>query len=98
LEDSQKNSKEEELLEGQYYWCVYCGHHGNFGYHRKRNVKCEICSYENICFWTLEDMADPILDDIYLERFKTKEQVDKKKTETKVEISVQDRIAEIRKL
>lgn len=32
----------------KYYWCVNCGYHGTFKIYRQRNVKCEICSYEDL--------------------------------------------------
>ena len=64
---------------GQWYWCVNCGHHGDFGYHRKNNVKCEMCGYDEPSLWTLEEINDPFLDNIWLERFKTKKQADKEK-------------------
>lgn len=62
--------------EGQWYWCVNCGHHGDYGYHRKRNVKCEECGYEDINLYTLEEINDPDLDNVWLERFKKKGDVE----------------------
>lgn len=32
----------------QFYWCVNCGHTGDFGFERQKNIKCEECSYEDI--------------------------------------------------
>jgi len=58
---------------GQWYWCVNCGHHGDFGYHRKNNVKCEMCGYDEPSLWTLEEINDPDLD-LDIKRFKTKKQ------------------------
>lgn len=65
---------EPEVTEGQYYWCVNCGHHGDYGFFRKKNVKCEMCGYDEISLWTLEDLNDENLDSIWPERFKTKKQ------------------------
>jgi hypothetical protein len=32
----------------QYYSCINCGHHGDFGYERKRSLNCENCDYDMI--------------------------------------------------
>ncbi len=61
-----------ELTDGQWYWCVNCGHHGDFGFHRKKSVKCESCLYEWVTIWTLEEINDEHIDHVWLERFKTK--------------------------
>lgn len=39
----------------KYYWCVNCGYHGDFGFERQRNVKCEKCEYEDICEFDKEE-------------------------------------------
>lgn len=65
---------EPQLTEGQYYWCVNCGHHGDYGFHRKKSVNCEMCGYDDVSLWTLEDINDPFLDNLWIERFKTKKQ------------------------
>jgi len=67
---------EPRVTSGQYYWCVNCGHYGNFGFHRKNNVKCEICDYDEPCITSLEEINDPFLDNVWIERFRTKKQVD----------------------
>lgn len=63
-----------ELTSGQYYWCVNCGHHGDYGFHRKKSIKCEVCEYNDVTLWTLEDINDPFLDNLNIEDFKTKKQ------------------------
>lgn len=63
--------------EGRYYWCVNCGHHGDYGFERKRGLNCELCDYDDISIYTLEEINDETLDNVWLERFRTKEQVDK---------------------
>lgn len=100
---------EPVVTTGQWYWCVNCGHHGDFGFHRKNNVKCEMCGYDDVSLWTLEEINDEHLDNIWLGRFKTKKQADKDKakgtsltpkatTESKEpkKKSVQEQLAEIR--
>lgn len=67
---------EPRITSGQYYWCVNCGHHGNFGFFRKNNVKCEICDYDEPLITSIEDINDPFLDNIWIERYRTKKQVD----------------------
>lgn len=32
----------------RYYWCVNCGHHGDFRFERERNIKCDHCGYEHL--------------------------------------------------
>ena len=60
------------ITEGQYYWCVNCGHYGDYGFVRKNSLKCEICDYNPISLYTLEEINESTADNIYLERFKTK--------------------------
>jgi len=67
---------EPRITEGQWYWCVNCGHHGDYGFHRKKNVKCEMCNYEDVSLYTKEEINDEWLDNVWLERFKTKKQAD----------------------
>lgn len=62
--------------EGRYYWCVNCGHHGDYGKVRKRNLNCEVCDYEDITIWTQEEINDPWLDDITVDRFRTKDSIE----------------------
>lgn len=64
-------------VETQYYWCVNCGHHGDYGSIRKRGLKCELCDYDEITPYDLEEINDPFMDNVWLERFRTKAQVDK---------------------
>ena len=33
----------------QYYFCVACGFYGNFTFKRQKNIKCESCSYDDLC-------------------------------------------------
>lgn len=40
------------------YCCVNCGYHGDFGFYRVRNVKCDICSYEDLAELTEEEFAN----------------------------------------
>jgi len=63
-----------DLTEGQYYWCVNCGHNGDYGFIRKNSLKCEMCDYDVISLYTLEEILESTADNIYLERFKTKKQ------------------------
>lgn len=42
----------------QYYWCVNCGNHGNFGKLRVRSVNCESCGYENITPFTKDEILE----------------------------------------
>lgn len=63
------------LTEGQWYWCVNCGHHGDFEKVRKRGIKCEVCEYDDITFFELEEINNPIYDNIWLERFVTKKKM-----------------------
>lgn len=32
----------------RYYWCVNCGHGGDYGYDRSRGLVCEKCKYDLI--------------------------------------------------
>lgn len=52
----------------QFYWCVNCGHHGNFGRLRVRGLQCQKCNYELITEYTKEEIQES--DDLSLERFK----------------------------
>ena len=63
-----------DLTEGQYYWCVNCGHHGDYGFVRKNSIKCEMCDYDPVTLYSLEEINDPFLDSVWIERFKTKKQ------------------------
>lgn len=67
----------EPPTEGRYYWCVNCGHHGDYGKVRKRGLTCELCNYDEVSIYTLEEINDPFLDNVWLERFQTKDKVDK---------------------
>lgn len=91
-----------ERTEGRWYWCVNCGHHGDYGSVRKRNVKCEMCEYEEVSLYTLEEINDEWLDNIWLDRFKTKKQMEKPETTTESkktkEKSLKEKLAEIKKL
>lgn len=33
----------------RWYFCVNCGHHGDYGFERQRSLKCEKCEYDDIC-------------------------------------------------
>lgn len=114
--------KFEEPTEGQYYWCVNCGHHGDYGFVRKRGLNCELCNYEDVSIWTLEEINDPHLDNLWLERFKKKDIAvkerekerseftkrfpksdttkteSKQKSKVKEDKSLQEKLAEIKKL
>ena len=39
---------ESSKSKTRYYWCVNCGHHGDYGKERQRGVKCEKCDYDDI--------------------------------------------------
>lgn len=62
----------EEISETRYYWCVNCGHHGDYGFVRKRGLNCEMCAYDAIATYSLEEINDPTLDNVSLDRFKKK--------------------------
>lgn len=32
----------------QHYWCVNCGYVGDFGFARKKNIKCQDCEYDDL--------------------------------------------------
>ena len=32
----------------KYYWCVNCGYHGDFGFYRQKNAKCQMCEYDEL--------------------------------------------------
>lgn len=52
----------------RYYWCVNCGHHGDFGYLRIRGLNCENCGYDMIADYTTEEIEDS--KDLTFDRFK----------------------------
>lgn len=54
----------------QYYWCVNCGHHGDFGRVRYRMLECENCGYEDLAEYTKEEIQED--DKLTIERFKKK--------------------------
>lgn len=85
----------QEPLKGQYYWCVNCGHHGDYGSYKVRNIKCEECGYDALAMYTMEEMKDDNVKNIWPERFIKKS---KAKTESRstTEKTVSERIAEIR--
>ena len=49
----------------RYYWCVNCGHHGDFGFWRQRGIKCEKCEYEVLASYSWDEW-----DEIMAEREK----------------------------
>lgn len=103
----------EKPTETRYYWCVNCGHHGDYGSIRKRGLRCELCDYDDVCPYTEKEIES---DSFHwgLDTFKTKKQVEKKEKnphrgssfdsflkEEKIEInekSVAEKLAEIRNL
>lgn len=32
----------------RYYYCVNCGHHGDFKRPKKRSIECQECSYKDL--------------------------------------------------
>ena len=42
----------------QYYWCVNCGYHGNFGRPRSRGVTCQKCDYDCLTQFSLEEIRE----------------------------------------
>lgn len=46
LEDLKPNWKVPSM---QYYWCSFCGLHGDFKFVRQKNIKCENCGYDDLC-------------------------------------------------
>lgn len=77
----------EPPTEGRYYWCVNCGHHGDYGFTRKRGLNCELCDYDEVSIWTLEEINDPHLDNLWLERFKKKDIAIKEREEERREFA-----------
>ena len=46
----------KEPIETRYYWCVNCGHHGDYGKVRKRGLVCEECSYDDVTPYTEKEI------------------------------------------
>lgn len=42
----------------RYYWCVNCGYHGDFGFERHRNIKCQCCDYDELALYTEEEWKE----------------------------------------
>lgn len=63
-------------IETQYYWCVNCGHHGDYGKVKKRGLSCEECDYDEVTPYTKKEIES---DYCYrgLDSFKTKKQIEK---------------------
>lgn len=46
-------------VEGiQYYWCVNCGHAGDFGRKRLRVLNCEKCNYDALTPYEMEEILE----------------------------------------
>ena len=60
----------KERKEIRYYWCVNCGHHGDFGKVRKTKLVCENCEYDDLTDYTEEEILEH--EDLCLNRFKRK--------------------------
>ena len=63
-----------EPIEAQYYWCVNCGYHGDYGYVRKRNLKCEECGYDELTPFSEKEIKEMKIDNMALDKFKLKEE------------------------
>lgn len=50
-----ENEKKVEENKIRYYWCVNCGHHGDFGFYRTRNIKCDKCGNIDVTPFEKED-------------------------------------------
>lgn len=62
----------EEKVAHQFYWCVSCGSHGDFGKLRKTRLFCRECGYEDISLYTQEDIDES--EDLKFRRFLRKTQ------------------------
>lgn len=51
----------------QYYWCINCGHHGDFGKTRIRGTDCEECGYEDVTPFNKEEITED--KDLSFEKF-----------------------------
>jgi hypothetical protein len=51
----------------KYYWCVNCGYHGSFGFHRERNIKCESCDYDSLASYEEDQWKEEGLDKKHIE-------------------------------
>jgi hypothetical protein len=54
----------------RYYWCVNCGHHGDYGKLRIRGLECENCKYDSITDYSEQEIKEH--DHLTLDRFKRK--------------------------
>lgn len=52
----------------QYYWCVNCGHHGDFGKLKIRGIECESCGYDMLTTYTKEEINE--CENLTLDKFK----------------------------
>ena len=42
----------------KYYWCVNCGYYGDFGFFRQKNIKCQICEYDDLTEYEEEEYTE----------------------------------------
>ncbi len=42
----------------QYYWCVNCGHYGNFNKVRIFKLQCEKCNYDELTKFELQEIQE----------------------------------------
>lgn len=60
-------SKKEPI---RYYWCVNCGHHGDFGKEYLINKNCENCDYDDVTGFTKQEILEN--EDLRCRTFKRK--------------------------
>lgn len=47
---------------GRYFWCVDCGHRGDYGYRREAHFICLKCNYDLVTVYEREEiLEDPHL-------------------------------------
>lgn len=51
----------------RYYWCVNCGHHGDFKRPKKRSIECQECSYKDIIALDKDEFEEKMIEIMNLE-------------------------------
>ncbi len=48
----------DQLFGTEFYWCVNCGHYGKFPFRRSVRLNCELCNYDALTPYELDEILE----------------------------------------